>query len=255
MKFWKPGLASSIVERLKSLRPKSVGGWMVAAVPIVGGIIGIILGIQKLTPDPKAPRVSAVFILDVSGAMPAKKLAWAEKVILDRAKSSGVSTSLRLASTGCTDLPDASATINFASKNAPAYGEAFRNISAQPSSSLFTAIDSAGTDLTTKNLIADSPQKLLLVFVADPRAACFAPVGVVGSGLTAVVYWLGSGSARRWRGVIQDHLTSFGFDGTSIRLKEVHSRRQLAKSVRQTIKIPPCANETSPAAYQYCIGT
>jgi hypothetical protein len=26
------------------LRPESVGGWMVAAVPIVGGIIGIILG-------------------------------------------------------------------------------------------------------------------------------------------------------------------------------------------------------------------
>jgi PASTA domain len=220
---------------LKVWRPKTVASKIVTGVGLVGTIIGIVLGVKALIPDPEPPQLSVVFIVDVSQAMREHlggetKLAAAQNSIVGILTSRhGISTSLRLVTAGCgTAYTDP--TIDFSKQNLDRFREAFENLAAQPVSSYFEALNSAADDLTSKNLIEDSPQKLLIAFVAKTGVTCESPFFPIGSGLVIQFFWLGSGDGLA---EIRKQLNQLGF--SDVKVEPVGSRKALKAAVRHEV--------------------
>jgi PASTA domain len=221
---------------LRVWRPKTVASKIGTGVGLVGTIIGIILGVKALIPDPKPPQLSVVFIVDVSRAMeqhlggPTKLAAAQNSILAILASRHGISTSLRLVSGGCgTEYTDP--TVDFSKQNLDRYREVFKNLSTQPVSSYFEALNSAADDLTSKNLIEDSPQKLLIAFVANARANCESLLFPIGSGLVIQFFWLGGpggGFAE-----IRKQLTQLGF--SDVKIQPVGSRKELKAAVSHEV--------------------
>ena len=92
---------------MKIWRPQTIGSTIAAVLGLVSVSVGIILGVRQLLPKPTTPRMSVVFVLDVSPAMQkpfggTTKLAMAEQNIVNYAHQfPGVPTALRLAGGNC----------------------------------------------------------------------------------------------------------------------------------------------------------
>ena len=239
---------------MKVWKPKSVGSKITALVGVVAAIMGIILGVKTLVPDPEPPRLSVVFVLDVSSAMRkhlggTTKLAAAQKTILENIASyPGISTSLRLVTASC-DVTIPKPTVDFSTDNADRYKDVFRNLPAQSASSYFEGLKSAASDLTTTKLIQDSPQKLLVAFVADSNAKCGSPLSgfPIGGALVLQFFWLG-GSGGELREV-RKQLEALGFSDVTIQV--VGTKKKLEAGVRHTVKFssetpPPPPTESTP---------
>jgi hypothetical protein len=233
---------------VKFWKPKSVGSGIAAAVGLVLAILGIVQAVQRLIPNPKVPQVSAVFVLDVSPAMrggrlgKTTKLAAAENGILQSVASyPGISTSLRLVTAGCKMPSNKKPTVGFATNNADAYRKVFANLPEESVSSYFEGLNSAANDLTTKELIQDSEQKLLIVFVADPSYTCGSPFGLsIGRGLSVSFYWLGASNVGL--GGVRRQLEDLGF--TDVKVHGPHTKKELKGSVTRTMAPRPHTTPT-----------
>jgi hypothetical protein len=69
---------------VKVWRPKTIGSAIATGLGLVSVSVGIALGVRQLLPRPTTPRMSVVFVLDVSPAMQQRfggttKLALAEQ--------------------------------------------------------------------------------------------------------------------------------------------------------------------------------
>jgi hypothetical protein len=241
-------------------KPKTMWAKIVAGIGLVGTIIGIIIGVEKLIPDPKPPRVSAVFILDVSPAMNEKfghmtRLAAAKNAIIGIMGSiPGASTSLRLINPGC-ETGYADPTIPFGKSNAARYEDVFGHHTAQQVSPYIKGLNSANNDLTSKKLIQDSKVKLLVVFVADTGHTCesFLPLLPIGQGLS-IKFWFFSTSSQSLGG-IQTQLQDLGFLDPYVR--KFGTTKQAKAAVKKTVRIrsasggvpstpPPTTTSTVP---------
>jgi hypothetical protein len=235
---------------LKSWTPKSVAAWVTTGLGIVSVAVGIILGVRQLLPSPKPPRMSAVFILDVSPAMQKRigettKLAAAEGNIIQSASSlPGVSTSLRLVK-GCEGSYTAP-TVPFGTNNAGRYDRVFSDLgsSEQSASGYVGALASAANDLATKSLIADSKEKLLIVFMAGSRDTCpSTSVGLpIGQGLLVTFFWLGH--STKAVDATRRQLVSLGF---TVQVHAAPSKKKLRKVVAHAMVV---ARARSVAIYR-----
>jgi hypothetical protein len=221
---------------LKFWKPKTLGSKIAAGLGLVATIIGIILGVKALIPDPKPPRLSVVFIVDVSPAMQQHlgantKLAAAQNSILSVLTSRhGISTSLRLVTAGC-GTGYIEPTVPFSKQNLDRFQDVFQNLAPQPASSYFEALNSAADDLTSKKLIEESPQKLLIAFVADSAAKCESPLFPIGSGLGIQFFWLGSSGDGLAE--IRKQLKELGF--SEVKVQPVGSRKSLKAAVNHEV--------------------
>jgi hypothetical protein len=235
--------------RLARWKPKSVGARITAGLGVVVAVITIVLGVQTLIPNEKPPHLSAVFVLDVSREMEKQfggttKLAAAQNSILQNVASfPGVSTSLRLVTAGC-KATYAKPTIGFAKNNAADYGNVFENLAAQPVSSYVEGLNSAANDLTTKKLIQDSEQKLLMVFVADSSDTCGSPLSgfPIGGGLNMQLFWLGTSSEGLAE--VQGQLKDLGF--TKVKVRKVGTRKELKVAVTRSVRARSGTTPTPP---------
>jgi hypothetical protein len=226
LKLWKPK------------RPTSTREWIAWLLGTIVAIIAIISGILALIPNPKAPRMSAVFILDVSPEMQkpfgdTSKLVAAEDSILRSVSSlPGVTTSLRLVALGCGEEYE-DPTVPFHNSNADRFRNAFGNLAEAKMSSYAAALTSATNDLASKDLIEDSSQKLIAVFVSDRRASCSSllpPSLAPGSGLTVNFFWLGSQAGVP---AIKRYLTDLGF--VDFKVRAIGAKEQLQHATKQSM--------------------
>jgi uncharacterized membrane protein YgcG len=222
----------------------------------LGALVALILGVIKLYqvifPPEKAPRLSAVFILDVSPAMneqlgTSTKLEAAENSIMDTVASlPGIATSLRLITTGC-EATYSAATVPFHKSNGSRYADVFMNLNASSKSSYLSALNGAANDLTTENRINDSRQKLVVVFMANQNEFCksvLPPVLASGGELSVNFLWLGSLNGTL--SAVRSQLAELGF--TEAKVRAIKSKPQLRKAIRQTMRLSPPPPPPPPAA-------
>jgi len=254
---------------LKLWTPKSVGSRITAALGLVSVIVGIILGVRQLIPEPVPPQLSVVFILDVSRAMQmplgeATRLAVARDSILENVASfPGVSTSLRLVNAGC-ETTYTQPTVEFGKNNRARYEAVFTDLTKQRVSTYREGLNSAANDLTTKKLIQDSKQKLLILFVAnrgcEPRVS-----GIpVGGGLNMQYFWLGAAGDL---GGVRKHLEDLGF--SDVKVRRIETKKELKSAVNRTVRtrsntppivppttrVPPATAVTTPTESTTPTGT
>ena len=224
----------------KSWTPKSVAAWVTTGLGIVSVAVGIVLGVRQLLPTPKPPRMSAVFILDVSPAMQSRigettKLAAAEANITQSVSSlPGVSTSLRLVR-GCEGSYTAP-TVPFGTNDVGRYNRVFSDLPAneQSVSGYVGALAGAANDLATKSLIADSKEKLLIVFMAGSRDTCpSASVGLpIGQGLLVTFFWLGH--SEKAVAATRRQLVNLGF---TVQVHATPSKKKLQQVVAHAMVV------------------
>jgi hypothetical protein len=187
LKFWKPK------------KPESAREWIAWLLGSIVAIIAIISGVLAFIPNPKTPRMSAVFILDVSSEMRkpfgnTSKLAAAEDSIMRNVSLlPGVPTSLRLVATGCTE-GYVDPIVDFHTNNADRFRDTFADLADAKTSSYAEALNSATNDLSSKDRIENSSQKLIAVFVSSTREGCPLPLPTslaLGSDLSVNLFWLG----------------------------------------------------------------
>jgi hypothetical protein len=161
---------------LKLWKPKSFLSGLATLLGLISVTVGIVLGIRSILPNPKTPRMSAVFILDISPAMRKPlgnltRLAAAEdSIIRSVSLLPGIPTSLRLGARGC-EATYVAPTVDFHTNNATRFRDVFGNLQQANRSSYMTAISSATNDLSSKDKIEGSSQKLIAVFVSDARGS------------------------------------------------------------------------------------
>ncbi len=222
---------------MKLWKPKSLGSWITTALGLVSVTVGIILGVRQLIPKPEPPQLSVVFILDVSPAMrkplgETTKLAEAQDSILENVASfPGVSTSLRLVSAGC-KAAYTPPTVGFGKNSAARYKDVFTDLAAQPVSTYREGLNSAANDLTTKKLIQDSEQKLLILFVANSGCERRLSAFPIGGGLSIQFFWLGASSGDLGR--VRKQLEDLGF--TEVRVRRIETKNELKAAVNRTVR-------------------
>jgi hypothetical protein len=234
-------------------KPKSVGSKIAATLGLIATILGIILGVRALIPPAKPPQLSAVFILDVSPAMRQElggttKLAAAQNRILQIiAGFPGVSTSLRLVTTGC-EATYKPPTVDFATNNGDRYANVFRDLASERVSTYVEGLNSATNDLTTKKLIEDSKEKLLVAFVADARKCRSALPFPVAGDLRLQLFWLGGSPGALAE--IRRQLEDLGFTDVNVRkianAEELNAVDETVKARSDAIAITPKVRITVP---------
>jgi hypothetical protein len=224
---------------LKLWKPKSLVSGLATLLGLVSVTVGIVLGVRNLLPNPKTPRMSAVFILDVSPAMSKPlggmtRLAAAEdSIIRSVSLLPGIPTSLRLVSGGC-EATYAAPTVDFHTDNTTRFRDVFGNLQQADRSSYMTAISSATNDLSSKGHIEDSSQKLIAVFVSDAGASCPSPLPPslgLGSELSVNFFWLGS--LKGQLAAIKKQLADLGF--IRIKIRVIGGKAQLQRAVRRSM--------------------
>jgi hypothetical protein len=226
---------------LKLWKPKSFVSGLATLLGLISVTVGIVLGIRTLLPNPKTPRMSAVFILDVSPAMRQSlggttKLAAAEdSIIRSVSLLPGIPTSLRLVAGGCEEIY-AAPTVGFHTNNATRFRDVFGNLQQANRSSYVTAISSATNDLSSKDKIEDSSQKLIAVFVSDARGSCPSPLPpslALGSELNVSFFWLGTLGGQL--AAIKQQLADLGF--LHIKIRVIGAKAQLQRAVRRSMLV------------------
>jgi hypothetical protein len=237
---------------LKLWRPKTVGSRIVAALGLVATILAIVLGVMALIPDPKPPHLSVVFVLDVSPAMRehlggTTRLSVAQDSILANIGAHpGISTSLRLVTAGC-GAAYAPPTVGFSKHNAGRFRDVFSNLGVEQASTYFEGLSSASNDLATKELVQDSPEKLLVVFVADSSGKCGSslPSIPIGGGLVVQYVWLGGSGVGL--AAVRKQLEDLGFEDITVFRPESKNELKAAVARKVSAHVAPLpAPETTP---------
>jgi hypothetical protein len=182
--------------------------------------------------------MSAVFILDVSPAMErpigeTTKLAAAEANIIQSVSSlPGVSTSLRLVK-GC-EANYTAPTVPFGTNDVSRYDRVFSDLRAneQSVSGYVGALAGAANDLATKALIADSKEKILIVFMAGSKDTCpSASVGLpIGQGVLVTFFWLGH--SEKAVAATRRQLVALGF---TVQVHATPSKKKLQRVVARAM--------------------
>jgi len=226
---------------LKLWKPKSFLSGLATLLGLISVTVGIVLGIRNILPNPKTPRMSAVFILDISPAMrkPLGNLtrltAAEDSIIRSVSLLPGIPTSLRLVARGCEETYVAP-TVDFHTNNATRFRDVFGNLQQANRSSYMAAISSATNDLSSKDKIEDSSQKLIAVFVSDARGSCPSPLPPslgLGSELSVNFFWLGS--LKGELAAIKKQLADLGF--LRIKIRVIGRQAQLQRAVRRSMLV------------------